>query len=193
MLKPHSLRDFGLSMAAAVEADKLNDVQRAMGRSVGASTSVQKVLAWSTTQTAHKTSKPSAPPRGAKVDDTDGNLAVLGPTEHVAYLDEAVDTAVATARTCCGVKIPVAKVTDLSKRTVKGAVTRSLCVGAEKIVIGSLDWAGVLAVMTGKTPKAVVNRDWSFGRAGSEDIVRIRHLKSALTGEISVRALNKLI
>lgn len=192
MLKPHSLRDFGLSMAAAVEADKLNDVQRAMGRSVGASTSVQKVLAWSTTQTAHKTSKPSAP-RGAQVDDTDGNLAVLGPTEHVAYLDEAVDASVATARTCGGVKIPVAKVTDLSKRTVKGAVTRGLCVGAEKIVISSLDWAGVLAVMTGKTPKVVVNRDWSFGRAGSEDIVHIRHLKSALTGEISVRALNKLI
>jgi hypothetical protein len=193
MLKPHSLRDFGLSMAAAVEADKLNDVKRAMGHSVGASTSVRSVLAWSTTQTTHKTSKPRAPPRGAKVDDTDGNLAVLGPTEHVAYLDEAVDASVATARTCGGVKIPVAKVTDLSKRTVKGAVTRGLCVGAEKIVISSLDWAGVLAVMTGKTPKVVVNRDWSFGRAGSEDIVHIRHLKSALTGEISVRALNKLI
>jgi len=186
MLKPHSLRDFGLSMAAAVEADKLNDVKRAMGHSVGASTNVHSVLAWSTTQTAHKTSKPRTE-RSVEVDDTDGNLAVLGPTEHVEYLDAA------TARTRCVVKIPVAKVTDLSKRTVKGAVTRSLRVGAEKINISSLDWAGVLAVMTGKTPKAIVNSDWSFGKAGTEDVVRIRHLKSALTGEISVRALNKLI
>lgn len=186
MLKPHSLRDFGLSMAAAVKADKLNDVQRAMGHSVGASTGVSSVLAWSTTQkTTHKASKPRTA-RSEKADDSDGNLAVLGPTEHVEYLD-------ATARACCAVKIPGAKVTDLSKRTVKGVVTRSLCVGAEKINIGSLDWAGVLAVMTGKTPKAIVGRDWSFGKAGSEDIVRIRHLKSALTGEISVRALNKLI
>lgn len=174
-------------MDSAVKADRLKDVQRAMGQSVSASTGVLEVLSWSTIlNKGVGEDSDEALPTG-KRDDTDGNIDVLGPTDHVEFLDETVEASTKS------LKIPTAKVTDLSKRTVKGVVTRTMCVGAHKISIGFLDWAGVLAVMTGKTPKAVVNGEWSFGKAGSEDVVRIRHLKSVLTGEISVRALTKLV
>lgn len=164
----------------------------------------QEALAWS--KVTHRTHGAKAPAPVPSAEDTE-DAGVLGPTEHIPFLDEAVEasfsvrmptTRVATAAeaTRFGVKLktPLAKVTGLRRHTRKGTTERVLSIGGTEIVISPLDWASVLAVMLGKTGKTVVNSEYSFGRSNSEDVVRIRSLRGdVVVGEISITALNKLI
>lgn len=203
-MEMQNLRRFGQRVAE--ERDNAN---RSALASVmvpkSAEAKAQEALAWS--KVTHRThgAKALAPVPSAK--DVDADAGVLGPTEHVAFLDEAVEasfsvrmptTRVATAAeaTKFGVKLktPLAKVTGLRRRTRKGTVERVLSIGGTEIVISPLDWASVLAVMLGKTGKTVVNAEYSFGRSNSEDVIRIRSLRGdVVVGEISITALNKLI
>jgi hypothetical protein len=117
---------------------------------------------------------------------------VLGPEDHIQYLDEAVEASVEKQ-----LKLPVSKVTELKKVRTGGVQYRSLKVGGEVIRLGPMDWSSVLAVVTGKAPKNVVAEGtWSFGKAGADDIIRIRSVgRNHITviGEISAKALYKLV
>lgn len=209
-MRTNSLLSFGLNQAEAKAADNRAAVAARMPVSKSA-----EVRAWSTVLNKGASSKPKKSDTG----DVDKAADVLGPDDHTEFMDEAVEAStqirmpapvrgrtkitamldeavgfnVAFAKVSDLIKAPVAKVTGLKRRTRKGVVERVLTVGKDEIVINPLDWAGVLGVMTGKMAKAVVNGTWGFGKAGSEDIIRIRNLKAVATGEISVKALNKLI
>jgi len=188
-----NMKRFGMAMAEAGRADQkaiaVNSMSRGRAQASTGNT-MGVVLSWSSVlNKGIGLDDESVPPNSDTAKQQD---VVLGPDEHIQFLDEAVEASVEKS-----LKLPVSKVTDLKKVRTGGIQYRSLKVGGEVIRLGPMDWSSVVAVVTGKSPKAVVAEgSWSFGKAGSEDIVRIRSVhRSHITviGEISTKALYKLV
>ena len=192
-MKSFELKRFGMAVAEAEHADRRAVVANAMSRGrahAATDNTVNVVQSWSSVlNKGISIDNEFVPPDS---DTASQSSVVLGPDEHIQYLDEAVEASVEKV-----LKLPVAKVTDLRRFRAGGVQRRSLKIGGETIDLGPLDWSSVLAVVTGKLPKAVVcDGTWSFGKSNSEDIVRIRSvLRAHVTtiGEIGTKALLKLV
>lgn len=179
-----SLKSFGLAIANAQAADALEVTRAAMGRKSAPATAVLETVQASSMimrpglrahKPRHKLEISNAAPEQA--------AHVLGPDQESTK--EAVLAFTAP-------KYPTAKVTGARRRTRKGTVERVLKLGADEIVINPLDWASVLAVAAGKTPKALVDARWSFGLDAVDGLVRIRDTKTARNGEIAAKSLIRL-